>query len=94
MFPGLPELPLTRTAHSEPIIQFDRSTSFGYQNALSYQIVVNWMIAEHKSQGLFQNDAGKHDSEHFWLFAASGAARPVESLRDLLHSPTARAAAH
>jgi N-acetylglucosamine malate deacetylase 2 len=92
-FNGLPGHPLTQTAHSEPIIQFDRSMSFGYQNALNYQIVVNWMIAEHKSQGLFQNDTGKHDAEHFWLFAASGNAPRIQSLRDLLHSPSARAVA-
>jgi len=92
-FSGLPDHPLTRTAHSEAVIQFDRSLSFGYQNALSYQIVVNWMIAEHKSQGLFQNDAGKHSSESFWLFAASGPVRPIESLRDVLQRPIGRAVA-
>jgi len=31
---------------------FDRTTKFGFRDALSYQIVVDWMIAEHKSQGL------------------------------------------
>ena len=40
---------------------------------LDYQIVVNWVIAEHKSQGLFQMDSGKHDLEEFWLFEISGA---------------------
>ena len=51
---------------------FNRDASFGYRNALNYQIVVNWFIAEHKSQGLFQTDSGKHQLEQFWLFEASG----------------------
>jgi LmbE family N-acetylglucosaminyl deacetylase len=55
-----------------PAFAFPRTTRFGYHNALSYQIVVNWFIAEHKSQGLFQTDSGKHQLEEFWLFAASG----------------------
>ena len=30
------------------------------------------MIAEHKSQGLFQTDSNKHELERYWLFQASG----------------------
>jgi LmbE family N-acetylglucosaminyl deacetylase len=55
-----------------PVFAFPRTSRFGYDNALSYQIVVNWFIAEHKSQGLFQTDSGRHQLEEFWLFAASG----------------------
>jgi LmbE family N-acetylglucosaminyl deacetylase len=72
-FEGLPAQPLTRTLGDKPSITFDRSASFGYRDALSYQIVVNWVIAEHKSQGLFQNDAGKNRFEHFWLFREGSA---------------------
>lgn len=57
---------------SGPLLVFDRSASFGFHDALNYQIVVNWVIAEHKSQGLFQTGYGKNDSEQFWLFEASG----------------------
>jgi hypothetical protein len=32
---------------------------------------VSWVIAEHKSQGLFQNDYRKHELEQFWLCAIS-----------------------
>ncbi len=71
-FEGLPEAPLSRTAAAEPAFAFNRNTPFGYRNALNYQIVVNWFIAEHKSQGLFQTDSGRHQLEEFWLFAASG----------------------
>jgi len=49
-----------------------RETAFGYRESLNYQIVANWLIAEHKSQGLFQKDFGQHRFEQFWLFAASG----------------------
>jgi LmbE family N-acetylglucosaminyl deacetylase len=71
-FDGLAEEPLSRTTGSEPALAFHRNTPFGYRNALNYQIVVNWFIAEHKSQGLFQTDSGRHQLEEFWLFAASG----------------------
>jgi N-acetylglucosamine malate deacetylase 2 len=27
---------------------FDRTTTFGFRNALTYQVIVDWMIAEHK----------------------------------------------
>lgn len=69
-FRGLPGFPLALTASAKPAIVFDRKQSFGYQNALRYDIVVHWVISEHKSQGMFQNDIGKHDVERFWRFAA------------------------
>lgn len=68
-FPGLPDHPLTRTASLAPAFSFDRNKGFGHNIALSYQIIANWVIAEHKSQGLFQTDSGKHDAERFWAFA-------------------------
>jgi LmbE family N-acetylglucosaminyl deacetylase len=55
-----------------PLLVFDRAASFGFRGALNYQIVVDWVIAEHKSQGLFQTESGKNDAEVFWLFDASG----------------------
>lgn len=54
---------------AEPDFHFDRLQRFGFQDALRYDIVVNWIIAEHKSQGMFQNDVAKHDVEQFWRFA-------------------------
>lgn len=75
-FEELPGIPLTATVSGNPTISFDRNASFGYHNALSYQIVVNWVIAEHKSQGMFQNDAGKNRFEHLWLFR-EGPADPI-----------------
>ena len=72
LFRGVPGQPLSRTRGERPAFVFDRDARFGYRNALNYQIVVNWFIAEHKSQGLFQTDSGKHQLEQFWLFEASG----------------------
>jgi LmbE family N-acetylglucosaminyl deacetylase len=50
---------------------FDRTTAFGFHNALSYQIVVDWMIAEHKSQGLLQTMNDKDPKEYIWIDHAS-----------------------
>jgi N-acetylglucosamine malate deacetylase 2 len=71
-FAGLPGQVLTKTVSADPAFVFDRTVTFGYRNALDYQIVVNWVIAEHKSQGLFQKDCGAHQLEQFWLFGVSG----------------------
>ena len=65
-----------------PVLNFDRTASFGYQDALDYQIVVNWLIAEYKSQGLFQKDCLKHDVEQYWQLAAGPrGARTLAQLR-------------
>jgi len=94
-FTEFPAQPLTRTVDPAPVVTFDRAASFGYRNALNYQIVVSWVIAEHKSQGLFQNDYGRHEFEQFWLFEASGK-EPIERLshlRAVLGAPASLAAA-
>ena len=58
--------------------KFDMSAPFGYKGALNYKIVVNWEIAEHKSQGTMQLYMNHGDYEDFWYFAInnqSGKAR-------------------
>lgn len=62
---------LTRTLTIEPEFHFDRETHFGYQKSLSYQIVVDWVIAEHKSQGLFQTKCLQDRYENFWIFGTA-----------------------
>lgn len=91
-FSGLPSVPLTSTVADQPVIRFDRNTSFGYRNALNYQIVVNWVIAEHKSQGLFQTDTDKDEFERLWLFQVSGAS--AASRADALRRELLANAAH
>ena len=49
--------------------RFDRSAPFGYKGKLNYKIVVNWEIAEHKSQGTMQLAINMGDYENFWFFA-------------------------
>jgi len=84
LFRGIPGQPIARPTDQRPVFVFNRDARFGYRDALNYQIVVNWFIAEHKSQGLFQTDAGKHQLEQFWLFEASG--RDADSrVRQLAH---------
>ncbi len=73
-FSELEGYPLTRTTSPEPTWSFDRSTPLACHPAIEYSIVVNWVIAEHKSQGLFQMESGKRSHEHFWLFEAGGEA--------------------
>jgi N-acetylglucosamine malate deacetylase 2 len=89
-FSGLAEDTRTRTAASTPAIVFDRNAPFGNQPALNYHIVANWVIAEHKSQGLFQTDCGKHDAERFWAFGLTP--RALERSRELARrlQPTGR----
>jgi LmbE family N-acetylglucosaminyl deacetylase len=78
----MPGYSLTATDSSTPQFQFDRDSRFGYRESLSYQIVVDWVIAEHKSQGLFQNRCRQDRFENFWLFTVnrSSATREAESL--------------
>jgi LmbE family N-acetylglucosaminyl deacetylase len=73
-FEGRSNFPVTRLCAGSPVFVVDRLAPFGYHNALNYNIVVNWVIAEHKSQGLFQTEYGKHTEERFWLFEIGGAA--------------------
>ena len=51
-----------------PDFDFDRTHKFGFNQALDYQIVANWVIAEHKSQGLYQTRMGAITHEYFWIF--------------------------
>jgi LmbE family N-acetylglucosaminyl deacetylase len=62
------------------VYAFDRTTRFGFRDSLSYQIVVDWMIAAHKSQGLLQTMCGKDPKEYIWIdFASTPSARAAAS---------------
>lgn len=52
---------------SKYIFAFDRNVRFGYHDALTFQVVVSWMIAEHKSQGLLQTMHNKDAKEFIWV---------------------------
>ena len=70
---------------------FDRTTKFGFRNALTYQVIVDWMIAEHKSQGLLQTMDNKDPREYIWLDLSSdpNAQTAAESLFRLLSTVSA-----
>jgi N-acetylglucosamine malate deacetylase 2 len=70
------------TQAGSDVHEFRRAQPFGFHDALNYEIIANWVIAAHKSQGLFQMDAGRHDVERFWRFEVSGK-RSEEIAREL-----------
>ena len=95
-FRGLDDYPITQPLASAPSFQFDRAVKFGFRNALDYQIIVNWVIAAHKSQGLFQMGYNKYDLEDFALFAADGdgaVAKTEQLFERLKRAPEAAAPA-
>ncbi len=46
--------PLTRINKELEPLTFDRTQKFGHEDRLNYNIIANWVIAEHKSQGTMQ----------------------------------------
>ncbi len=73
---------------------FDRNAPIGFHNALNYQIVVNWMIAEHKSQGLLQTMDNKDPKEYVWIDTEStpGAEAGAAALFQLVTSHSTQTA--
>ena len=65
---GLPTVTLVNST----AFVFDRTRKFGFRDALDYQIIANWEIAEHKSQGLLQTDVNRYSREEFVMFDVSG----------------------
>lgn len=75
--------PITRIRKDVGPFTFDRGTPFGLDGRLNYTIVVNWLIAEHKSQGTMQlMMSSEPATERFWLYTlnAPAAARQTEAL--------------
>lgn len=81
---GLPDYPLTEPLAEEPAFSFDRRAPLEVDSLLTYQVVVNWLIAEHKSQGTLQLLMNEWDIEHFWPYAINSAAA-VERARELFY---------
>ncbi len=93
-YSGLQGREETRPWPGAPIFGFDRLAQFGFHQSLTYQIVVNWMIAEHKSQGLFQMECNRFDEERFWLLARNpaNALEATSALFDAVRVPARHAA--
>ena len=88
-FTGLKGYPVTSVAAGSPSFSFDKTQKFGFRNALDYRIVVNWLIAEHKSQGTMQLLMNRGDIEEFWFFDANDRAKvaPPAALFERLARP-------
>jgi LmbE family N-acetylglucosaminyl deacetylase len=71
-FTQLKEYTESKVEGNAPMYFFDKSVKFGFKNALSYKIIVNWEIAEHKSQGTMQLAMNQGDLEQFWYFSLNG----------------------
>lgn len=84
-----PGYPITRVTSSLPPYTFDRLQPLSPDGRLDYRIVVNWLIAEHKTQGTMQLLVNRGDLERFWLFEANGgdAAARTEALFRRLEPP-------
>ena len=68
---------------------FDRAEALDPSGRLNYQIVVNWLIAEHRTQGTMQLLVNMGDIERFWFFEANDPAglERTEELFDRLAVP-------
>lgn len=64
--------PVTRIKEGVVPFEFDRTQKFGYRDQLDYNIPVNWLIAEHKSQGTMQLLMNALDVEQYWYFDLNG----------------------
>jgi LmbE family N-acetylglucosaminyl deacetylase len=68
-----PGYSITAVHGDVPPFVFDRGEPLSEDGRLNYQIVVNWVIAEHKSQGTMQLLMNRGGLERFWYFAANPA---------------------
>ena len=67
IYKGLEGYPITTVSDTTPF-EFDRTQKFSYRDMLDYKIIVNWLIAEHKSQGTMQLGMNRGDYEVYWYF--------------------------
>lgn len=77
--------PLTMFSDEHGPWGFNRNTKLGLDDRLNYNIIRNWLIAEHKSQGTMQTYMSLGDSwETYWLYEMNGddAAAEVQALFD------------
>jgi LmbE family N-acetylglucosaminyl deacetylase len=68
-YTGRDDFPVAAARPVDPPLEFDLTMPFGYQDKLDYRIVANWVIAEHKSQGVMQNYFNYLEVERFFPFA-------------------------
>ncbi|MFT7464837.1 MAG: LmbE family N-acetylglucosaminyl deacetylase, partial [Pseudohongiellaceae bacterium] len=77
---SLPGWPITEAFAGAPTFDFQRSQGFGHQDKLNYNIIANWAIAAHRSQGTMQLFMGRgSDIENYVLFAHNPASAEAEA---------------
>jgi LmbE family N-acetylglucosaminyl deacetylase len=78
---------ITQTIANRPLFFVDRTAGFSYKKRLTYKVIANWELAEHKSQGLTQMSMNDGDLEEFWYFEINGTEgiRNCDSLFNELH---------
>ncbi|MCY7363377.1 MAG: PIG-L family deacetylase [Ignavibacteria bacterium] len=67
IYKGFEGYPITNVSDTIPF-EFDKTQKFSYKDVLDYKIIVNWLIAEHKSQGTMQLGMNRGDIENYWYF--------------------------
>jgi N-acetylglucosamine malate deacetylase 2 len=85
IYNGLDGYPVTKVNSEVSPFIFDRSQKFGFNNRLDYKIVVNWLIAEHKSQGTMQLLMNIGDFENYWFFDLNPADK-IEKTKELFEN--------
>ena len=89
---GLPGYPITEVSQGVGPFVFDLTEPLDPSERLDYRIVVNWLIAEHKTQGTMQllTRGEGMEIERFWYFAANPPERAAETeqLFERLAAPT------
>ncbi len=68
--------------YSEEVFEFDRNQKIGLDGRLNYNIIANWLIAEHKSQGTMQLFMGRVALENYWILGRPNV-KQVELVREL-----------
>jgi LmbE family N-acetylglucosaminyl deacetylase len=71
-FAGRDGYPVSKIREGVVPFEFDRTQKFGFKDQLDYNIIVNWQIAEHKSQGVMQLGMNRLDVEQYWYFDLNG----------------------
>ncbi len=72
-FVELGGFPVTRVRSNLDPFVFDRGQPLSPDGRLTYRIIVNWLIAEHKSQGTMQLLMNQGDIERYWFFDINNA---------------------
>ncbi len=68
---AIPGFPITKLREDAPVFVLDMTQPVDETGRLNYQIVVGWLIAEHRSQGTMMLEVNRWDRERFWLFEAN-----------------------